>query len=79
MKIIGVGNNKYLMVVADTVDASGPINENERCRVYNTETGELAPDLPIGSWTARVFPWEIPTKDYTKEMETIEALIESEE
>lgn len=78
MKVIAKSDD-YLMIVKDDVKTGGPINEFDRCRVYNTRTGVLAPDLPIGSWTARVGPWYPPTEDYTVIVEQVEAKVKAEQ
>lgn len=60
------------------VDDNAKADELTRCRVYNLDDGKLAPDLPAGSWTARVFPWVKPSRDYKKELKKIEEIIETE-
>lgn len=71
MKIIAECGRR-IMAVEDNV--TNP-DELTRCRVYNLDNDKLAPDLPAGSWTARMFPWVTPTKDYVNELKRINEII----
>lgn len=66
---------KRIMLVEDNEQE---VNELTKCRVYNRVEDTLAPALPIGSWTARVFPWEKPTKPYEKELRRVQEIIDKE-
>lgn len=41
----------------------------DRCIVYNPDSDSFAPVICIGSWTARVNPWEKPTSEQLKRAE----------
>ena len=61
------------------INQNDKLNERSLCRVYDIDRGILAPTLPAGSWSARMFPWIKPTKDYSKELKHIEAIIKNEQ
>ena len=73
-KLIAVCDDELFMFVDEKTEE---VDIRDRCVVYNQTTNLFVPDICIGSWTARVFPWEDPTEEQIKEsleiMERIEA------
>lgn len=60
MKLIAVSDNLYMFVG----DKEKPPYEKQKCLVYDTLAGKVRMQpMPVGSWTARVFPWREPTKE----------------
>jgi hypothetical protein len=66
MQLIGVCDDSMYMFADGTAESLSP---RDKCIVFNEDTGQFAPLLCIGSWTARVFPWDIPTEEQKKKAE----------
>ena len=68
-KLIAVCDDQYMFVRK----GEAPPYEMQQCVVYRASDGTVSPPVPVGSWTARVFPWRDPTKeeltrDWTEEL-----------
>lgn len=60
MKLIAVCDNElYMFAEKETSE----VKENDKCIVYDTRRKTYAPSLCVGSWTARIGGWELPTKE----------------
>ena len=60
MKLIAAYEDSLYMFVDDNINE---YDESTKCRVYDTYREKMSPELCIGSWTARVFPWRLPTEE----------------
>ncbi len=63
MQLIAVNDDSMYMVADGTIESLSP---RDTCIVFDENGEQLAPPLCIGSWTARVFPWETPTEEQKK-------------
>ena len=65
-KLVAVCDNELFMFAEKSADQ---LQETDTCVVYNVVNKSYAPELCVGSWTARVFGWEIPTEEQKKQAE----------
>lgn len=66
---------RYIMLI----NQNDELKERTKCRVYDIDRDKLSPALPAGCWSARMFPWINPTKDYSEELKRIYSIIEKEQ
>lgn len=59
IKLIGVHDDLYMFVKK----GEAPPYFKQKCIVYDQSTDTISPQVPVGSWTARVSPWRDATKE----------------
>ena len=66
LRLIAVSDDSMFMFANKELENA---EITDRCIVYDSDSGNFAPVICIGSWTARVNPWEKPTSDQLKRAE----------
>lgn len=64
-----VHDNALFMFVDSSVRQ---VTEETKCKVYNADLREWAPEMRAGSWACRMGPWEEPTTEQLKVAATLE-------